>query len=317
MSEQKQALTMKQETADKVADKVKILVQQGELFVPSNYSPDNALKSAWLILQNTEDMNKKKALEVCTPDSIANSLFSMVIQGLNPDKKQCYFIVYGNQLQMQRSYFGSIAVAKMANPKVDDIIGDIVYDGDEVVYEKRRGKTIITKHTQVLENIDRTKIKAAYASVLYTDGTEESIIMTMDQIKQSWKQSKTYPVDDKGGLKATSTHAKFTEEMAKKTVINKIAKMIINTSDDSTLLGAFNKTEDIIIESEANARIEENANKQSLDIDLGAPREDDGPVIDIDLDTGEIIKPEQEEQAQDQNDDNSQIQMEEPQKADF
>jgi recombination protein RecT len=37
-------------------------------------------------------------LQACTRDSIANALLDMAVQGLNPAKKQGYFIAYGKQL---------------------------------------------------------------------------------------------------------------------------------------------------------------------------------------------------------------------------
>lgn len=45
-----------------------------------------------MTLQSMTDKNRKPALTVCTKDSIANSLLDMVVQALNPVKKQCYFI---------------------------------------------------------------------------------------------------------------------------------------------------------------------------------------------------------------------------------
>ncbi|MFH2219090.1 MAG: recombinase RecT, partial [Pseudomonadota bacterium] len=79
-----------------VGQRIKALQSEGEIHFPPDYSPQNALRSAWLILQNTQDRNKKPALEVCTKASVYNALFDMVITGLNPEKKQGYFIVYGN-----------------------------------------------------------------------------------------------------------------------------------------------------------------------------------------------------------------------------
>lgn len=260
---------VKKETIDIVTAKVKQFQNNGELFFPANYSPENALKSAWLQLQEVVDRNQKPALQVCTKESIANSLLSMVVQGLNPDKKQCYFIVYGNKLQLQRSYFGSMAVAKAVNPDVEDIIADVVYEGDEFEFEKKRGKTYVTVHKQKLANIQKDKIIAAYATVLYKDGREESTIMTMDEIKQSWKQSKMNPVDDKGNLKVGGTHEKFTAEMCKKTVINRACKPIINSSDDSNILARFAKQEYAdIAEAEAEEEIAEYANSETIDIEF-------------------------------------------------
>jgi recombination protein RecT len=258
----------KKETIDIVTAKVKEFQDKGELFFPANYVPENALKSAWLIIQETQDKEKKAALDVCTKESIANSLLSMVVQGLNPDKKQCYFIVYGNKLVMQRSYFGSMAVARSVNPDIDDIYAMTVYEGDEFEYQIVRGKKVITKHNQKLENIKKEKIVAAYCNILYIDGKEEATIMTLEEIKQSWKMSKMYPIDDKGNIKKDSTHDKFTADMCMKTVINKACKPIINSSDDRNIVARYaRETDDALLEAEVEEEIAENANKEVLDID--------------------------------------------------
>ena len=211
---------------------------------PANYIPENALQSAWLILQDTFDKDKKQALEVCTHESIQNSMFDMLVQGLNPMKKQCYFIVRGKKLSLQRSYFGTQAVCNRL-PEVDDILpAEIVYENDEFEFSKLNGVTTITKHTQKLENIDKTKIKAAY-QVIVKKGVAHACIMTIEQILQAWNQSDRQVFDDKGKLKTGKyqTHANFTEEMAKRTVINRACKSIVNTSDDSDILiDAINRT---------------------------------------------------------------------------
>jgi recombination protein RecT len=258
---------VKKETIDIVTAKVKEFQNNGELLFPANYIPENALKSAWLMLQDTQDKDKNPALDVSTKDSIANALLSMVVQGLNPDKKQCYFIVYGKKLQMQRSYFGSMAVAKSVDTNIDEIYGLAVYEGDELEYEIRRGKRYITKHTQKLENVKKDKIVATYACVLYLDGKEEYVIMTMDEIKQAWKQSKMFPIDEKGNIKAGSTHDKFTADMCIKTVINKACKPIINSSSDKNIVARYAKQTDIeAAEAEVEAEIDENANSTMIDI---------------------------------------------------
>ena len=237
---QNQLALIKKDVVDTVTNKVREFTTAGELHFPANYSVENAMKSAWLILQETKaktpDKQEVPALSYCTRDSIANALLSMAVQGLNPAKKQCYFIAYGNQLVCQRSYFGNIYLAKLADPEIEDIVGTTVYEGDEFEYYIYRGKTFIRKHVQQLWNVDKRKIVAAYATVLRKDrdeAKEYSDIMTMEQIKQAWKQSKMYPIDDRGNIKTGSTHDKFTADMAEKTVINGICKQIINTSTDS------------------------------------------------------------------------------------
>ena len=94
--------------------------------------------------------------------------------------------------------------------------------------------------------------------------------MTIDQIKTSWKKSKLNP-DNK-----ESTHSQFTEDMCKRTVINKICKYYINTKDDSNLniiKMAFETSDEELKESEVEYEIQENANKELIDVETGEIQE--------------------------------------------
>lgn len=251
-----------------ITKRVQQFINNGELTLPADYSPENAMKSAWLMLQETVDRDKRPALQVCTRESVYNALLSMVVQGLNPDKKQCYFIVYGNKLMCQRSYFGSMHVAKLVDPDIVDIYAQTVYADDEFEYEIYIGKEVVTKHVQKLQNIQPDKIIGAYATIVYKDGRELSTVMTFDQIKQAWKQSPTKPIDDKGNIKAGSTHEKFTADMCEKTVINKACKYVINSSSDKSIIGRFAREMDAELkEAEIDQEITDNANQEFIDID--------------------------------------------------
>lgn len=230
-----QLAVIKTEVFNKVQEMVRGYTNSGELALPESYSPENALKSAWLVLQEAVDANKRPVLENCSRTSIINALQSMLFQGLNPDKKQCYFIAYGDKLTLQRSYFGSMHVARTVDPTITDICYDVVYEGDEFEMEKRRGHTIVAKHRQKLESVDKNKIIAAYCSVFRGD-EETTTVMTMDEIKAAWKKSRMNPVTENGEIKANSTHGQYTKDMAIKTVVNRACKYIINSSDDSSLL---------------------------------------------------------------------------------
>lgn len=293
MANKNQVAAVERNIVDTVANRVKQFEDRGELTFPANYIPENALKSAYLVLQETVDRNKKPVLESCTNASIANSLLSMVVQGLNPDKEQCYFIAYGNSLQLQRSYFGSMQVAKSVDPDIQDIYGMTVYEDDDFEYEIKHGKHHVTKHSQKLGNIDKNKIIGAYATILYKNGREISEVLTFDQIKQAWSQSSMKPIDDKGNIKEWSTHAKFTADMAEKTAINKICKYVINSSSDKSIVTQFAKRLDSeIAEAETQAIIEENANMEMLDFDEDTGEILDGEVVDEEPEVVEI-EPEQ------------------------
>jgi len=257
------ALTIKEETVDLILSKITRFQENGELDLPANYSPANALKSAWLILQSTVDKDKRPVLAVCSKNSIANAMLDMVLQGLNPAKKQCYFIAYGQNLTLQRSYFGTMAVLRQVRPEVGDIVSEIVYEGDTFKYKLVRGRREVTDHEQTLENVDNKKIRAAYCVIYDRDDKPiRTEIMTITEIMQAWKQSRQNPFDENGNVKGTSVHGKFTADMAKKTVTNRACKTLINSSDDSNLtVQAIRRSDDERHEAEVEREISENANQ--------------------------------------------------------
>jgi recombination protein RecT len=269
-NQQNQLALIKRDTVDVVAEKVREFQSRGEIHFPANYSPENAMKAAWLQLQSITDRNGNPALYVCTRDSIANALLDMVVQGLNPAKKQGYFIVYGKQLVFQRSYFGTMAVTKRVTG-AKDILPMVVYEGDEFEFEIVRGKKRITKHVQTLKSMSSGKIVAAYCTIIFPDDSEFTEIMTWDEIQAAWRKSRQNP--DKEG----STHKEFPQEMAKRTIINRTCKAYLNSSDDGSLLMQHIRRQDELIdEAEVEAEIAENANKTPIDID--DYRVDPGPV---------------------------------------
>jgi recombination protein RecT len=250
-----------------IGKEIKIELARQTVATPKNYSLENALVAAGLILSEAVDRNKRPVLEVCSPESIKKALLTMAVQGLNPAKNQCYFVAYGQQLQCIRSYMGSQMTAKLVNPAVKEINAEVVYSGDEFKFAVKNGKKVIGEHTQTLESLDKADIVAAYAVALDKDGNQLfSDLMTMNEIKQAWKQSKVSPVTESGNINAGSTHGKFTEEMARRTVINRLCKKIINTSDDEMILAAADET--ITIREE----IGQNANRIPLDFPAPQPQ---------------------------------------------
>lgn len=229
-------------------------VQNGMSF-PADYNVTNALMGAYLALKETEDKNGKPLLEVCTQTSIANSLMDMATLGLSVQKKQGYFIAYGGKCQFQRSYFGNMTIARRYGMK--GVNAEIIYDGDEFTYSIVDGKKEFTSHKQDFKNIDTDKISGAYAIMTMEDGTKYLEVMNINQLKQSWKQG--YGYKETGG-----THQKFADQMAKKTVINRAMKQIINTHGDAFVQEADERTEDIdkneVLEASVVYDIETNAN---------------------------------------------------------
>jgi len=277
---------LKDQTVTAVEKRIGQLVENGQLVLPRNYSAANALQAAWLTLQEVQDKDRKPALEVCSRNSVVQALYSMVVQALDPGKKQGYFICYGKSLVFQRSYFGTLAVAKRM-AEVQDAVAEIVYEGDTFEYEIERGTKRVVKHLQSLDTIDTGNVRAAYAVVMFNDGREYTELMTWDQIQAAWSKSKMNPNSEK------STHTQFQSEMVKRTVLNRALKRYINSSnDDHLFLQEFNREVSESVEASIEEDVETNANGDVLEI----PETLDDAVGDgrtIDVETNEAPPEEQ------------------------
>ena len=277
----KNNIAVKERTVvESVMNRVAEMETEGIINFPEKYSYKNAITSAKLILMQTVDKNGKNVLDSCSKESIANSLLDMVVQGLNPVKKQGYFIAYGGKCQFQRSYFGTIALAKRFS-NIKDIRAYALFDGDvfKTKYNTKTGILEVEEYTPSFNNINSGKVVGAFAVVIGAEGIVHTEVMNFAQLEQSWKQSYGYA--------KSATHKNFREEMAKKTVINRALKLFVNTSDDSDLLiesfnNDFNQTEYVEAEAVEVENIEE-ANTEAIDIE-------DEPVAE----EQEVISEEQE-----------------------
>lgn len=239
-------------------------IKQKEKFgltFPENYNYTNELMSAMLILQDTVDMNKKPVLQSCSRASIENALINMVTDGLSMRKKQCYPVAYAGKLSCQPSVYGATCVARRYG--LFDIEAEVIYEGDTFNYTIVNGKKTITEHIQEIGNIDNDKIKGAYAIAFMKDGTSKVEIMTIGQIKTAWKQGFGYKENGNG------VHQKFTDQMAKKTVKNRLLKSINNTYSG---FGRDDDYEEIsheeMVEQDVAYDIEQNANSVDFDEDV-------------------------------------------------
>lgn len=248
--------SFKEETITQVLMKINELKSSNQLVIPPNYEPSNALQAAWFKLLEIPKGKDKPLIELCTKSSIANALFKMVADGLNPAKNQVYFIPYGQKLECQRSYQGTIAIAKRYG-KLANIAANVIYENDEFTFEidVETGYKKIKSHVSSIDNIGG-KIKGAYAVCTLTDGTTFAEIMSVQQIQKSWDQGVM-----KGGSPA---HKNFEDQMCLKTVISRACKIIINSSDDSVLFTSDEQDNVDLLSESVQDDIAENANKGDI-----------------------------------------------------
>lgn len=237
-----------------------VKIKQKEKFglaFPKDYNYTNEFMSAMLILQDTVDMNKKPVLQSCTRASIENALVEMVTSGLSMQKKQCYPVAYGGKLQCQKSVYGNTCIARRYGLK--DITAEVIYEGDTFEYEIVNGKKHIVTHKQDFENIDNDKIKGAYAIATMDDGSILTEVMNIKQIKQAWKQGFGYKENENG------THQKFADQMAMKTVKNRLLKYINNSHSGNENEDYEEISHDEMLEQDVAYDIEQNANAVDFD----------------------------------------------------
>lgn len=210
--------------------------QELGLTFPARYNPANELMGAYLVLKEATDKNGKPVLDVCSTESIATALMRMVNGHLSVLQGQCYLIPYGGKLQCQPSVYGNEANAKDCGMK--DINASVIYEGDTFKYHKEDGITVIDVHEQDFMNIDLNKIKGVYAVAIMQDGKKKAEVMNMNQVKTAWQQGYGYKENGNG------THQKFPDQMAMKTVKNRLTKDIIRGGGNAELVNAYDDFEE-------------------------------------------------------------------------
>lgn len=252
-------------------------LEKSGLKVPVGYSAKNAITAALFEISKVEDKNKNNMLEkamtnTTTFNSIINSVNQMLIQGLDAGKKQAYFIAYGDEVNLQRSYFGTQTMLKRL-PEISDIRAFEYYEDNKPELEFDVTTMTLSK-IKSWNPQHKSKVLAGAFCVIYKKNGEFVVTnMDIDEIHAAWSQSQNYGQTvwlnsaeeikaakeaghkvkefTKNGKKMANyktdepnaTQSKFPGEMAKKTVINRAAKNYVNTSDaPSELIQAYNQT---------------------------------------------------------------------------
>lgn len=197
--------------------------------VPEGYNMGTEVTSAMLdIFQNPSTAN-------CSDESILTAVRNMVLQGLSSNQKQCYFVNYGGKLQLMRSYFGTVATLKQAFPYFE-IFADVLYKGSGYVIkvDPVLGFKYLEVTSLSLEDMDND-IAAAYGYIIDTRSGKKvyGLIMTWKEIQKSWSKARSNNVQQD-----------FPQEMAKRTLIQRMCKMFVNSAPavDSAWAKAFNDT---------------------------------------------------------------------------
>ena len=220
------AVATRTDVGSQVIARIDQLCQVG-FVMPKDYNYVNAIKASVLTLQDVKDRNGRPALETCTQASIQQALFRVATKGLDASKKQVYFIVRGDQLCADESYFGKVLQVKRIFPDWEPL-PRVIYEGDDFAYgtDPATGKRKLLRHEQTLSSLDNNFI-GAYLYLPSKDGVPNLYVMSRKQIYAAWQKSAN---------KSLSTHQQFTDKMVSKTIVNSGCNMIINSSVDSSTI---------------------------------------------------------------------------------
>ena len=251
--------------ADSILKSFDVLANQGQLAFPKGYAYGNQLKLMYTSLAQNGSLAKVTAV------SVGEALVEAVIQGLEIDKKQVYFIARGNKLTMFRSYYGDVKVA-LETGLVTDIRARVIYKDDEYdISTNSYGEETVINHRTRLENHDK-EIIGAYAWADCPDGKRHYCIMTKKEIDKNWSKSSD---------PSRNVQKDFPQEMAKRSVIRRLVKMIFNTAPSTiteaqkTVIRSFNRTTEQEYDNTSYCEPAKGVKKVVVD--------DDGTVIDDDF----------------------------------
>lgn len=174
----------------------------------------------------------------CTPISVLNAVMTCAELGLAPNTLgDAYLIPYRNgktgnyECQLIVGYRGLISLARRSGT-ISTISAEVVYEGD--VWDLEFGLNAKLVHKPKLDNPGPRAVKLAYAIAKFKDGSHQLSVMTKDEIDGIRKRSKA------------SAHGPwFTDyaEMAKKTVLRRLCKMLPLTADIQHQIAVQDHTE--------------------------------------------------------------------------
>ena len=193
--------------------------------------------------------------------------------GLDFYSKECYLVPYGNDLNYQTDYRGAKKLAKKYSIRpIKDIYAKLVHEGDLFEEKIIGGEQSFDFKPKPFND---GKIIGAFAVVLYTDGGMAYDTMSLADLENTRKASKS---------SNSPAWKNFTGEMYKKTVLHRLCKHIELDFENPTQQNMFLSGMEIETDQQkiAENEIAENANsvdfQEDVVVESKVVEESDGQV---------------------------------------
>jgi recombination protein RecT len=216
---------------------------------------DRKIKDRFLEVVGEKDYNREinfaiqmirgnELLQKCDEQSIKNAIVNVALTGatLNPALQQAYLIPRKGKCCLDFSYRGLCKIA-VDSDSVYDIDASAVFEGDEFYFEMGLNPVLhhVPKRGDTLK--EKGKIVAAYAIATLHHNIKKFVVLDREKIDRARKSSQTD--------KVWSAHE---DEMAKKTAVKLLYKLLPQTERMSTAVSAINEHEGLMLKDEAKAK---------------------------------------------------------------
>ena len=182
-------------------------------------------------------------LQKCDEQSIRNAIVNVALTGatLNPALQQAFLIPRKGRCCLDLSYRGLCKIA-VDSDSVYDIDATAVFEGDEFHYEMGLNPILIHKPLMFDDEKDK-KVKAVYAIATLHHGIKKFVVLDREKITRARKSAQYDKV-----------WAAHEDEMAKKTAVKLLYKLLPQTERMSTAVAVINEHEGLIAKDEAKAK---------------------------------------------------------------
>lgn len=160
------------------------------------------------------EIRKSRALQECNPVSVCSAVMQAAQLGLEFGSAlgQIYLVPYNQECNLMIGYRGYISLLQRSGA-IKSMFAYVVYDGDEFSYELGLEPKLVHKPCG-----KQTDVKFVYAIAVLNDGQKQFEVMSKEAVE--------YIRDTFSRGKAGDTWKKSFGEMAKKTVIRRLIKLI-------------------------------------------------------------------------------------------
>ncbi len=193
------------------------VMTQFKYALPPHIAPEKFQRVAITALNNAPDIAN------CSVESVMTSLMKCAQDGLLPDNRDAALVKFGNTCQYMPMVGGLIKRMKNSG-ELSTISAGVVYEHDEFDFVMGDDERMTHKPKLIGE---RGKPVLAYAIAKFKDGGIQREVMTVAEIEKVRAVSKT----GKSG-----PWVQWWDEMAKKTVIHRLAKRVPTSAEIEALI---------------------------------------------------------------------------------